>query len=95
MHRGPVWQVLPVWIWLGSRPMFIIGKLVSDGNRIWLSRAFPFVTWGPVTEAARYPAESHAWQTIGRLLPREAEGAMVIATQRSLPTPISHPIPSN
>lgn len=58
---------------------FAVVKPLANGRRIWLARTSPFVTWGPVVAAERYPTENHAWQAIARLPPRDASGAVVIS----------------
>lgn len=58
---------------------FAIVKPLPNGRRVWLSRISPFVTWGPVVTAERYPTENQAWQAIARLSPRDASGAAVIS----------------
>ncbi len=59
----------------------MVVKPLSSGGRIWLTRAFPFVTWGPEAKAALYATERHAWEAIARLGTRDAEGARVVAME--------------
>ena len=56
---------------------------LNSGARSWLTRATPFVSWGPEAAAARYSTESRAWQTVATFLQRDAEGAMVVALERA------------
>jgi hypothetical protein len=59
-------------------PSFGIAKPIS-GSQIWLATAFPFLTWGKRSEAARYLTREEAWQVIGRLSQRDGAGAHVIS----------------
>ena len=56
---------------------FGISKPVVGGQPIWLTRASPFLAWGPAHEAARYPTKEAAWGIIGRLPYQDGSGALV------------------
>jgi hypothetical protein len=58
---------------------FGISKFVAGGRPTWLTRSFPFLTWGPEVDAARYLTKEEAWQVIGRLSHLEGSGAAVHA----------------
>jgi hypothetical protein len=60
---------------------FAITKPVDSERSLWLTRSFPFVTWGPRPRAQRYLTESEAWQAIGHLPRQEGDGALVIVLE--------------
>lgn len=79
----PLWQISARGeTGRASVPSFVIVKL-SSGARSWLTRATPFVSWGPEATAARYANESCAWQIVAKFLQRDAEGAMVVPLERA------------
>jgi len=59
-------------------PSFGIAKPAGSGSQVWLTTAFPFLTWGKQSDAARYATREEAWQVIGGLSPRDGAGAQVI-----------------
>ncbi len=58
---------------------FGIYKALNGG--MWLSRAEPFVTWGPAPNAKRYPSEADAWWVISRLSYKDGNGAAVVTLE--------------
>jgi hypothetical protein len=56
---------------------FGISKFVAGGRPTWLTRSFPFLTWGPEVDAARYLTREEAWRVIGGLSHLEGSGAAV------------------